>query len=124
MNDSRRTAEVSGTSGKVRIDNERADGNNYLQSRPEKKWANLDKREKERISRSVNKWIDKSNNYDEIWEYILSLSGKTEDEITPRDYRNAIRTIAASVYDDAVNSFVIAENVNVNEKVSQTLMNF
>ena len=54
LNDSRRTAEVSGTSGKVRIDNERADGNNYLQSRPEKKWANLDKREKERISRSVN----------------------------------------------------------------------
>ena len=54
LNDSRRTAEVSGTSGKVRIDNEGPDGNNYLQSRPEKKWANLDKREKERISRSVN----------------------------------------------------------------------
>ena len=44
---------MSGTSGKVRIDNERADGRYYSQSGTDKKWENLDRKEKERTDRSV-----------------------------------------------------------------------
>lgn len=75
-----------------------------------KEWRNLPRAVQKSIQKEVSEYIGNSPNYDEAIMYILDGTGKTIDDISIEEYNAQIKKTAATLYETAMQSRVLAEN--------------
>ena len=107
-NDNRRIREVSSenagsrdTYGERKASDGGRNSSNAENAQAYKKWGDQAAATRKRLVERVDRYIGESKNYDEIFDYLCSIAGATDADITVRQLKKAITQIAEELYTSA-----------------------
>ena len=89
----------------------RKDSNHPGTAQADKGWKKISSAVRTRLVERVDGYVAESKNYEEIFSYLCSMVGATEDDITVSQLKKATRQLTEELYTDAITSHpVLFEN--------------